>query len=179
MITLQTPLDYVVLAYVFTTLVLSSIIDAATKRIPNWITIPAIIVGMVLSYIQNWQAGIIVTIILVFLFLTSGLGLYGGMGDLKLFMGLLALTHWDFLNALLISIILFIGIFLVKYPYSVFVSFEKIFDKLRITYPLSLLFIKLQTKCKKKHGNEKMPYAPFITAGYIVYYGLKVIQCLI
>ena len=71
MITLQTPLDYVVLAYVFTTLVLSSIIDAATKRIPNWITIPAIIVGMVLSYIQNWQAGIIVTIILVFLFLSK------------------------------------------------------------------------------------------------------------
>ena len=175
MITLQTPLDYVVLAYVFATLVLSSIIDISTKRIPNWITIPAIGVGMVLSYIQNWQTGIIVTIILVFLFLTSGLGLYGGMGDLKLFMGLIALTHWDFLYALLISIILFIAVFLLKYPYAVFVSFEKIFSKLKVTYPLSLMCIKLQSKCKKKKGNEKMPYAPFITAGYIVYFGLKVI----
>ena len=123
MITLQNPLDYVILGYVFLTLFLSSIIDVSTKRIPNWITMPAIGVGMVMSFMQNWQTGIIVTIILVFLFLTSGLGLYGGMGDLKLFMGLIALTHWDFLYALLISIILFIGFFLLKYPYAVFASF--------------------------------------------------------
>ena len=175
MITLQNPLDYVILGYVFLTLFLSSIIDVSTKRIPNWITMPAIGVGMVMSFMQNWQTGIIVTIILVFLFLTSGLGLYGGMGDLKLFMGLIALTHWDFLYALLISIILFIGFFLLKYPYAVFASFEKIFSKIRVTYPISLMFIKLQSKCKKKKGNEKMPYAPFIAAGYFVYYGLKVI----
>ena len=48
MITLQTPLDYVVLAYVFTTIVLSSIIDQATKQNPNWIIIPALGAGMVL-----------------------------------------------------------------------------------------------------------------------------------
>ena len=174
------PLKLAIIVYVSLILIISSIVDIKTKKIPNWITLPAIVVGMGISFWMNWQGALMILGIFLFIIVTSSFGIYGGMGDVKLFMALIALTHWDFIPSLFISIILFILTYVLIFPNTAFNSLGNVFSKIRFSMSLSVLMYYLASKCKvKKKEVRDMPYAPFISMGYLILFIAKVIECIV
>lgn len=71
-------------------LVISAITDMKTRKVPNVVTFPAMILGIVLTATMNGSDMLFRIVWLVFLFFFGTLGLMG-MGDLKLLMALVAL----------------------------------------------------------------------------------------
>lgn len=172
------PLKIGIIIYSFLVLSISSYIDIKTKHIPNWITLPTIAVGLGTSFFLNWQSGLVILGLLILIFFLSAFGKFGGMGDVKLFMGMLALTHWNFLAALLISIGCFMLYSLIRYPSATFASLSKVFGKTSITNSLSIWLLSLSVKCKAdKIEKHSLPYAPFLCSGYVLWFVWQVIMC--
>lgn len=174
------PLHIGVIILTFLVLVISSYLDIKTKHIPNWITLPTILVGLGISFFLNWQTALWIVGILITIFLISSTGLLGGMGDVKLFMGMIALTQCNFLPSLLISIAGFILFFLIVYPHTALLSLANAFSHISFMTGIALKTTNLANKFKiKKQEKHKLPYAPFLCFGYIVWFSWQVITCVV
>ena len=174
------PLKIGIIIYSFLVLCISSYVDIKTKHIPNWITLPTIVVGLGTSFIMNWQTGLVILGLLILIMFLSFFRKFGGMGDVKLFMGLIALTHWNFLPSLFISIAAFILFSIIRYPNHTFMSLSKACFKIPLTNSLAMRFATIAAKFKIDNiETRSLPCAPFICFGYIIFFSWQVIiSCL-
>lgn len=137
--------------------------DNSKRIIPNWITLPFIPVGLLLTYIADVDKGLVNTAVIVGLFFLGMTGMFG-MGDLKLVMALTALQgYFSTLVVLIIAsgLLVFQKIKIEKYVPNM----KRIIDK------------------KEAENGERVPFAPFMLIGYvffvIVNYGGPVVEYLI
>ena len=148
--------QYIQFTAALVTLILASIWDIRTHRIPNAVTIPAILIGLVLTAIFRLDTMPLTVIALVLLFFFGALNLMG-QGDIKLIMAITAICG---LTAALISTgiaaILIVGIQILLYPNETASEAKNV---------LSALF-SMKLKKIDKDGRS-VPFAPYILAGFI------------
>lgn len=137
-------------------LTLATVWDIRDRRIPNAVTLPAILAGLILTGIFRLNAMPLTVIALVLLFFFGALGLMG-QGDIKLIMALTAICGP--IVALIsagIAAILIVGVQILLHP-SETVSDAK--DALGA-------LIKMDFKGINKKGRS-VPFAPYALAGFI------------
>jgi prepilin peptidase CpaA len=88
------------------TLAVALVVDLKTRRIPNAVTLPAMLLGLLLAAASSWKeaalrAGLI-ALVMVGGYLLFAVGIIGA-GDVKLAAAVAALKGWDFLLATLIG----------------------------------------------------------------------------
>lgn len=130
-------------------LIISAILDTKTMRIPNWLTFGGMGLGLLITYIISWQTGLINTGVILLLFFLGMTG-FVGLGDLKLLMAMVALQGWlpSLITLGLASLLLII----VKVKNEHYVVDMK----------------RLKDKALASEG-VKVPFAPYLLAGYIMY----------
>lgn len=131
------------------------IYDFKTMRIPNWLTLPTIIIGLVCTYIVDWQTGLISTGFILGFFVIGAFGVFG-LGDLKLVMALIATI--GFLGAI-ISVTI--------------ASIALVYHKVK-----RQLYIPKMKRLKKDSEDVglKVPFAPYIFVGYVMYFAADIIN---
>jgi Flp pilus assembly protein protease CpaA len=137
------------------TLILATIWDIRYRRIPNAVTLPAILFGLVLTAVFQINTMPLTVIILILLFLFGALGMMG-QGDIKLIMALIAISG---LNIALISTgiaaLLVVAVQFMLYP-------DEFFKDVKIV--LKSIFI-MNFKNIDKNGRS-VPFAPYILIGF-------------
>lgn len=83
-------LDIISTSITIIMLIIATVIDRKTRKIPNWLTFPCIIGGTVISFFSSVNCGITAIISLIVLFILGMTG-FLGIGDLKLIMAVTAL----------------------------------------------------------------------------------------
>ena len=144
---------YVNFIILLSILIIASICDIRTQKIPNIL----ILIGLILGFLQLRNAGewIIGAFFIILLFFFSITGLIGN-GDIKLWMVVSLFTgvlNSCFLMVLAIICFMIYGLFRYK-------------KAAMRTYIDSLLL--LQTKQPLKKDGIKIPFAPFMLCGYLI-----------
>lgn len=142
-------IQIILIAITLIILIISAIFDKKTMRIPNWLTFGGMGAGLLITYIISYQAGYINTGVILLLFFL-GMTDFVGLGDLKLLMALVALQGW--LPTLITLGIASIGLVIIKVKnehYSV--NMKRLKDK------------------ELAAEGIKVPFAPYLLAGYIMY----------
>ena len=138
-----------IIAVTLTILIISAIFDKKTMRIPNWLTFGGMGAGLLITYIMSWQTGLISTGVIILLFFLGMTG-FVGLGDLKLLMALVALQGWQ--PALITLGVASIGLVIIKVKNEHYaVNMKRLKDK------------------ELAAEGIKVPFAPYLLAGYIMY----------
>ena len=145
------------------TLILATILDIRHRRIPNIITLPAILFGLVLTSVFQMKAMPLIVIALVLLFFFGALHLMG-QGDIKLIMALTTICGlFDALISAGIAAILIVGIQVLLHPSETASDAKNALGAL-----LSMDFKRIN-----KEGRT-VPFAPYLLTGfaYLIIYRL-------
>ena len=155
-------------------LLLASIIDVKTKKIPNMLTFPAILLGIIWIFYTSISTHIftemifrLVLFVLIFFFGMTGLI---GLGDIKLFMALSLLNSpFVLLSSIAIAGFLLVIVKLVQNPNE---TKQKMFSGIMMVRTKHIQKI-------DKDNNNTVAFAPYITTSYLII-GLAVkILCVI
>lgn len=137
-------------------LIISAITDIKYMKIPNWLTFPAIIAGILLSGFPLSTVSYIRILWIAIFFLLYGTNVLGGSGDVKLMMAIIALQG-VYRAFLMIAIGAFsmMGFCLVTNRGETAFSIKSILNTAK--YRMNMLY-----------HSRKYPFAPFLTAGYFL-----------
>ena len=140
----------------------SAVTDAAYRKIPNLITLPAIAVGLVMTAIGDWGAFFISLAAICVVFLVGASGIFGS-GDLKLIMAVTALCG---VLPMLWSVgIASCAVLLVEVIRSPKQAFATIRDGLQ------LMFRGGQADTQ----GRRIPFAPYLLFGFLVWLALSLL----
>lgn len=141
-------------------LLAAAIADGWGRRIPNRITFPFILCGLLFSGLTNAESLILKTIFLIIMFLFGWTGLIG-LGDIKLIMGLGTMWDpaWALFTVSLASVFVF-AVNAVKYPYIVWLQIQGVFNH-----------IIRRKKLPDKTEANSVPFAPYLFTAYILLQG--------
>lgn len=141
-------------------LMAAAIADGQDRRIPNKITLPFLLCGLLYSVLTNAESLILKIVFLIIMFLFGWTGLIG-LGDIKLIMGLG--TMWDPAGALLTVALASVFVFAVnavKYPYIVRQQIQGAFQH-----------ITRRKELPNKTETNSVPFAPYLLTAYILLQG--------
>lgn len=149
-------LDIITIAITIIFLVIASVMDIKTMRIPNYLTLSAFGTGLVLSFINcGWKTALIRLTVVVALFFVYMLHLLAG-GDIKM---LMALTMLQGPIAMLVSVIIgnlvLLGITAIRSP------------QMAADYIRSGLFF--MNGVEYGVDKRKVPFSPYVLTGYILF----------
>ena len=135
----------------------AAITDIQKRKIPNIISFPAIIAGLVLTGIYGNSLRIITTIICIIIFFFIGMLNIIGLGDIKLLMALTAIGGYSMaLYSFAIAIFSLFVYAMITDPISIYFYIEKLKQRLRLRrFPVD--------------KNKKYPFAPFLLLGVLLY----------
>ena len=138
----------------FIVLGLSTLVDIIQKRIPNWITFPSILTGILYSvlYTPDWPEKIIILILLFFF----GMAKLMGLGDIKL---LMALFVW---NPTYIAAFTFLAASLLAILAGEIKSPGNTQKSLTRAYLFAI------TRSLGAVSSQKIVFAPYLLFGYII-----------
>jgi len=142
-------------------LIVASIFDIKTRRIPNWLNFSAMLVSIGLSlwgvFGDEGSAQYLVRFLLfISIFFFGSLRLMG-MGDIKLLMALALLnTPLQLLLAIACGAVMLVGFSLLR-------NGRKTIERVRY----SLITVS-ERQIPKPVEDELIPFAPYLTAGYIL-----------
>lgn len=156
-------IHYISLSLSLVILIISAITDTKKGKIYNKVTMPAIAIGIILSFIVSLKTGLIAILSLIALFFLGMTKLFG-MGDLKLLMALSSLL------GIISSAIIFILSCLV---FAIAVFF---FKGASFLAQWTIWKEKIKDKTIRKLSKEKIRFAPYILAGFIVFEVVKFIK---
>ena len=147
------------LSYLITAVVLliSSINDVISRKISNYITIPAFFAGIVLTVLNDPKELIIKTIF-AFIYFYIGSFRIIGLGDVKL---LIALTY---IYGVQNTSYIFLGAVVVLFIYCLITKFQE--TKRMIKNTVDVIFYKAKLIVYSK---EKYPFAVFLSISFILY----------
>lgn len=131
-------------------LCIASVFDVETHKIPNDISFPAILTGLITSIIRN-QVDLILLIISVVILLIIGLFGLMGMGDIKLLIAISTFVG----PQLMFFVLIYAEIMLVLYSFIV----------KKTSFAIAINSIKKRYISKNLKGG--IPFAPFITASFV------------
>lgn len=143
---------------------ISTALDVKRNRIPNYITFPFLLLGLVFCATDAFRSGDVFTLIIricssAAMFLLGMANLIG-LGDIKLLMGLFLMNNpiviWLSLLAATIILILYQ---LILHPKK---------TSKRITATLTALSLRVKPVPESK---TMIPFAPFLLSGYIIMQG--------
>lgn len=146
------------------TLLIAVYCDLRTRRIPNMLTLPAIVIGMVITGLYDGKAALAAAAVMLGIFFLGMTGILGG-GDLKL---LMALTAFCGVFPMLIatgaaSVLILIteGIRRPKETWSAIKS--------------GLCFFIGKTAGEKQ--GRRVPFAPYLLCGFAVWLIVSILFC--
>lgn len=126
--------------------------DLKTKRVPNSLTFPAILLGVALTWLEGWKNGLVLLLVLLLLFLFGMLKLTG-MGDLKLLMAIAALADP------------FAMICCALFGSLIFLFWRLFKDGREAGIKIRDQFRRLLCGCGWNREGEQYPFAPFLFLG--------------
>lgn len=141
-------------------LLAAAVTDGKIRKIPNWITFPFILCGLLFSGLTDAESLISKAIFLIIVFLFGWTGLIG-LGDIKLIMGLGAM--WDPIWALLSVALASLSIFVanaVKYPHIVWLQIQDAFR-----------YVTRRKGLPQKTESNSVPFAPYLFTAYVLLQG--------
>ena len=153
---MQGLLQHIQTLVALTVLILAAIWDVKNRRIPNAVTLPAILLGLILTAAFDLKAIPLTFIALILLFFFGALNLMG-QGDVKLIMTLTAICSLSV--ALLstgIAAILLVAIQLLLHPNETVRNIKNSFGVL-----FTMDFKRIDNK------GRSVPFAPYILAGFV------------
>ena len=141
-------------------LLAAAIADGRSRRIPNGITFPFILCGLLFSGLTDAGSLISKAVFLIIIFLFGWTGLIG-LGDIKLIMGLGAMWDpvWALLSVALASLLIFAAN-TVKYPHIVWLQIQGVFQH-----------VTRRKKLPDKTEANSVPFAPYLFTAYILLQG--------
>lgn len=136
----------------------AAVFDIKTRKIPNKLTFPAIIVGMFLTLVfRPLSYTIVIVSILGFLFF-FGMTDFIGLGDIKLLMAVIAVGGWEMGTwAFLLAILLLFFYACIENPIETYIYIEKMFARL-----------KFKRRAVNKESTRYV-FAPFLLLGVTIY----------
>ena len=138
-------------------LVTASLIDIKTKKIPNYITLPAFIIAVILTIIYARSSFLENTIATIVCFTFGALGLMG-LGDIKLIMCIIMLCGWHTaLFGVLFSAFIFVAIHFLQHPDTIIGEIKK-----------AVLGVFKGTL--HVNGESRKAFAPYISVGTLISY---------
>ena len=156
-------IEFISILLTFIMMFVAAFWDNSKRIIPNWITLPFIPIGLVLTYITDINNGLVITSVVVALFFLGMTGMFG-MGDLKLIMALTALQGY---YPALFTIIVASGLLVIQK-----IKFERYVPKMK----------RIIDK-KAAEDGERVPFAPFMLIGFVFYtlvnYGGPVVEYIV
>ena len=146
----------IMLAVALVGLVIASILDIKTRKIPNWLTVTMAGLGLIGS-ILFFPYTLISKIGISLLFVVFGCLQLIGSGDAKLMIGLALLT-----NLAIVCLSVVIGGILL-------ILIQLIFHSRRTKTALMNGYFSIISKNYKnlQNGTQGMPFAPYLCAGYV------------
>lgn len=137
--------------------VIATVCDCRTGRIPNLLTFPAMLSGLVYAFVQyGIGTGIERCVLLIILFLIGALSLVG-MGDLKLMMALGALNGLQCLAVtVLIAALLLLSVEIVRHRKETWLDIKAGLH--------SLLTLRFESKLGT---GRKTKFAPYLLCGLV------------
>lgn len=145
-------LDIISTSITIIMLIIATVIDRKTRKIPNWLTFPCITAGIIISFLSSVNCGITAIISLIVLFILGMTG-FVGIGDLKLIMAVTALQGpiAGFIS-LVIAACLLVYTHVIKQKNTV--NMKRLIDK--------------DLACE----GIKVPFAQYILLGYAIFFFL-------
>lgn len=151
-------IEIVLFAFSIYLLVTASIFDIKTHRIPNWVTMPMMLMGLILTICIDPKHALIEFAAIVMLFLFSFTRLMGA-GDIKLIMAMTALCGVPvMLFTVLSGTIIMLLWWIVKAPHIAI-------REIRYQITAFINHMPMQNAVQKK---TKVPFAPFLAVGYVL-----------
>ena len=139
-----------------TILAIASYTDLKYRRVPNWLTFPGMITGILLCGIFE-RGDLVSRLIWLAIFFFIGMLAIMGMGDLKLMMAVIALR-----GIMTASITLLAGAMLLLVYCIVTEGPKKVLDGFKLAMKCMLL-----GNYKNKFEGKEYPFAVFISMGYV------------
>lgn len=141
-------------------LAVAAVWDARTRTIPNRLTFPFIIIGLVFTCLTAPEDLLIKAVFLAALFLFGMSGLIG-LGDIKLVMGLGVLDRPEIAlcSVAIASLLLLAGHF-IRRPSG---------PPLRLRN--GFIYLLLKTPAPQRTRDNSVPFAPYLLAAYILLQG--------
>lgn len=149
---------WIMLAIALLGMVVASIIDIRARKIPNRLTLPMAVIGLVGS-IWLFPYSLITKGIVALLFLVLGGLKLMGMGDVKLLIGVSLLTDFGSVCfAVILGGIFFVALQLILH-----------FSKTKMALKIGLFSILAKNLSMAQSGRERgIPFAPYLCVGFIV-----------
>ena len=146
---------------VLTIIPLSVYFDLRERRIPNFLTFPFILIGLVFSFYISKEEFIVRLLTLIIFFLFGSMRLLG-MGDLKLLMAIIALRGpFEGIYTLLCAALLMIWYCMMERPADTVISLKNTFLYFAVRKPITV------------EDGKAYPFALFIAVGYPMGYILS------
>lgn len=145
-----------------TILAIASYTDLKYRRVPNWLTFPGMITGILLCGIFE-RGDLTSRLIWLIAFFFIGMLAIMGMGDLKLMMAIIALR-----GIMTASITLLAGSLLLLFYCIITEGIDKVWSGFKI----AITCLRLNNINRELEG-KKYPFAVFISMGYICTFILR------
>ena len=142
-------IEFITVFLAIAVLIIATIYDKNRMIIPNWITLPIIPIGLILTAINDYTIALSNLLVIVILFFLGMTGIFG-MGDLKLIMTIVSLQ--SFLPTIIMLLV---------------ASALFVYQKVKIEK--NLINMKRVYDKKEQQSGTKYPFAPYMLIGYIFY----------
>lgn len=145
-------------------LLIATCCDLRTRRIPNALTLPAVVIGMVITGLYDGKAAFAAAAVILGIFFVGMTGILGG-GDLKLLMALTAFCGvFPMLIATGAASVLILITEGIRWPKETWSAIKS-----------GLCFFTGKTTGEKQ--GRRVPFAPYLLCGFAVWLIVSIVFC--